>query len=107
MLAAGLAFAAAPAAAPTHLVPGGVSVGGVRVGGLNSERARLRVETAFARPVLIAYKGKTLRITPRQVAAAISVDTAVSSALAATPHSAIALPVRYSGSKLDKLVAFL
>jgi lipoprotein-anchoring transpeptidase ErfK/SrfK len=106
-LAAGLACAAAPAAAPTRVIPAGVSVGGIRVGGLSAEPARLRVETAFARPVLIRYKHKTLRITPRQVAAAISVDTALSSAFAATPRSAIALPVRFSDGRLDKLVAFL
>ena len=74
LLAAGLACAAAPAAAPTRVIPPGVSVGGIRVGGLSAEPARLRVEAAFARPVLIAYKGKTLRIAPRQVAAAISDD---------------------------------
>jgi lipoprotein-anchoring transpeptidase ErfK/SrfK len=46
-------------------------------------------------------------VTPREVAAAISVDEAVSSALAATPRSNIALPVSYSHKKLDKVVAFL
>ena len=107
LLAAGSACAAAPGAAPTRLIPPGVSVGGVRVGSLSAEPARLRVETAFARPILIRYRHKTLRITPRQVAAAISVDAAVSSAFAATPRSAIALPVRFSDTKLDKLVAFL
>jgi lipoprotein-anchoring transpeptidase ErfK/SrfK len=107
LLAAGLACAAAPAAAPTRVISPGVSIAGIRVGGLSAEPARLRVEAAFARPVLISYKGKTLRITPRQVAAAISVDSAVGAALAATPRSDIALPVHYSGAKLDKLVAFL
>src|SRR5205085_1858814 len=98
---------AAPAAAPTRVIAAGVTVGGIRVGGLSAEPARLRVEVAFARPVLVAYKGKTMRIAPRQVAAAISVDTAVGAALAATPRSDIALPVRYTGTKLGKLVAFL
>jgi lipoprotein-anchoring transpeptidase ErfK/SrfK len=107
VLAAGLACTATPAAAPTRVIPSGVSVGGVRVGGLSAEPARVRVEAAFARPVSVAYHGKVLRLTPRQVGAAISVDTAVSSALAATPHSKIALPVDYSREKLDKLVTFL
>jgi len=106
VLAAGLACTATPAAAPTRVIPTGVSVGGVRVGGLSAEPARLRVQAAFARPVSVAYQGKVLRVTPREVAAAISVDAAVSSALAATPHSNIALPVNYSHEKLDKLVAF-
>jgi lipoprotein-anchoring transpeptidase ErfK/SrfK len=107
IISAGLACAAAPAAAPTRVIPAGVAVGGVRVGGLSAEPARLRVEAAFARPVTVVYRHKTLRFTPRQVAAAISVDTAVGSALAATPHSHIALPVHYSDAKLDKLVQFL
>jgi lipoprotein-anchoring transpeptidase ErfK/SrfK len=107
VLAAGLAAAATPAAAPTRLIPAGVSVGGVRVGGLSAEPARLRVQAAFARPVSIDYRGRVLTVTPREVAAAISVDAAVSSALAATPHSTIALPVEYSQEKVDKLVALL
>ncbi len=107
VLAAGLACAATPAAAPTRMIPAGVSVGKVRVGGLSAEPARLRVQAAFARPVSVAYQGKLLTVTPREVAAAISVDAAVSSALAATPHSNIALPVSYSPAKLDKVVALL
>lgn len=89
------------------MIPAGVSVGGVRVGGLSAEPARLRVQASFARPVSVAYQGNVLTVTPREVAAAISVDAAVSSALAATPHSDIALPISYSHEKLDKLVAFL
>jgi lipoprotein-anchoring transpeptidase ErfK/SrfK len=107
VLAAGLACAATPAAAPTRVIPAGVSVAGVRVGGLSAEPARLRVQAAFARPVAVAYQGHILTVTPHQVAAAISVDAAVSSALAATPRSDIALPVKYSHQKLDKLVASL
>jgi lipoprotein-anchoring transpeptidase ErfK/SrfK len=107
VLAAGLACAATPAAAPTRVIPSGVSVGGVHVGGLSAEPARLRVQAAFARPVSIAYRDKVLRITPREIAAVISVDAAVSSALSATPRSNIGLPVSYSHEKLDKLVAFL
>jgi lipoprotein-anchoring transpeptidase ErfK/SrfK len=107
VLAASLACTATPAAAPTRVIPTGVSVGGVRVGGLSAEPARLRVQAAFARPVSVAYRGKVLQVTPRQVAAAIGVDAAISSALAATPHSDIALPFNYSHERLDKLVAFL
>jgi lipoprotein-anchoring transpeptidase ErfK/SrfK len=105
VLAAGLACAATPAAAPTRAIPAGVSVGGVRVGGLSAEPARLRIQAAFARPVSVAFGGNVLQVTPRRVAAAIGVDAAVSSALAATPHSEIALPVDYSPKKLDLLVA--
>jgi lipoprotein-anchoring transpeptidase ErfK/SrfK len=107
VLAAGLACAATPAAAPTRVIPQGVSVGGLRVGGLSAEPARLRVQAAFARPVSIAYRGAVLQVTPREVDATIGVDDAVSSALEATPHSDIALPVEYSSKKLDKVVELL
>jgi lipoprotein-anchoring transpeptidase ErfK/SrfK len=105
--AAGLACAATPGAAPTRVIPAGVSVGGVRVGGLSAEPARLRIQAAFARPVAVDYRGKTVRITPHEAAAAFSADAAVSAALAATPHSDITLPVHFSYRKLDQLVAFL
>jgi lipoprotein-anchoring transpeptidase ErfK/SrfK len=89
------------------VIPAGVSIGGVRVGGLSAEPARLRVEAAFARPVSVAYGPKSLRVTPRELAAEVSVNAAVSSALSATPRSDIGLPVSYSKTKLDKLVASL
>lgn len=107
VLAAGLACAATPAAAPTPLIPQGVSVGGLPVGGLSAEPARLRVEAAFARPISIAYRGQVLQVAPREVGAATSIDAAVGSALSATPRSSIALPVEYSKQKLDRLVALL
>jgi lipoprotein-anchoring transpeptidase ErfK/SrfK len=107
LVAAALACAAAPAAAPTRVIPAGVTVGGVRVGGLSAEPARARVEAAFARPVLVSYKGKPERISPRRLGAGSSVQAAVSSALAATPRSRIALPVRYSARKVAAVVASL
>jgi lipoprotein-anchoring transpeptidase ErfK/SrfK len=107
VLAAGLACAATPAAAPTRVIPQGVSVGGLKVGGLSAEPARLRVQAAFARPVSIAYNGKVMQVTPRQLDAVIGLDDAIGSALEATARSDIALPVEYSQEKLDKLVEFL
>src|SRR5438270_1776181 len=106
-IAAGLAAAATPAATPTRVVPAGVSVGGIAVGGLSAEPARARIDAAFAQPVRILAAGKLLRVGPAQVGAASSVDDAVSSALDATPRSKIALPVRYSTKKIEKLVAHL
>jgi lipoprotein-anchoring transpeptidase ErfK/SrfK len=106
-IAGGLAAAATPAATPTQVIPPGVSIGGIRVSGLSAEPARARIDTAFARPVRILADGKLLRIGPTQIGATTSVDAAVSSALNATPRSKIALPVRYSTAKVDKLVAHL
>jgi lipoprotein-anchoring transpeptidase ErfK/SrfK len=106
-IAAGLAAAATPAATPTQVIPGGVSVGGISVGGLSAEPARTRIDAAFAKPVRIVADGKVLRVGPAQIGAITSVDAAVSSALNATPRSRIALPVRYSTKKIDRLVAHL
>jgi lipoprotein-anchoring transpeptidase ErfK/SrfK len=107
VIAGGLAAAATPAATPTQVVPAGVSIGGIRVAGLSAEPARTRIDAAFARPVRIVADGKLLRVGPAQIGATGSVDAAISSALNATPRSKIALPVRYSTAKVDKLVARL
>jgi lipoprotein-anchoring transpeptidase ErfK/SrfK len=107
LAAAGLACAAAPASTPMRPIPAGVVVAGIRVGGLTAEPARARVEAAYSRPLLIVYRGKRMRISPRQVGASSSIDAAITSALAATPHSGIALPVRYSGGRIKALVSYL
>jgi lipoprotein-anchoring transpeptidase ErfK/SrfK len=105
--AAGLACAASPASTPTRTVPAGVAVAGVSVAGLSAEPARARIETAFARSIRVTYKGKNIWIRPDKLGAGLSVDAAVSSALAATPRSRIALPVRYSHAKVAEAVASL
>ena len=88
-------------------MPQGVSISGVRVGGLSAEPARARIETAFARSIRVTYQGKNIWISPESLGAGLSVSAAVSSALAATPQSHIALPVRYSRGRLDNTVAAL
>ncbi len=105
--AAGLACAAAPASTPTRAVPGGVTVAGIRVGGLTSEPARSRIGAAFLRPVSITYDGTTMSVDPASVGARVDVNAAVSSALAATPASKIAVPITYSRAKAAALIARL
>jgi len=105
--AAGLACTAAPASTPTRTVPVGVSVGSVRIGGLSAEPARAAVESAFNRPIRVRYGGKIVSWPPEALGAGLSVDAAVSAALAATPQSRIALPVRSSRSKIASVVASL
>jgi lipoprotein-anchoring transpeptidase ErfK/SrfK len=105
--AAGLACAAAPASQPTRTIPAGVAVGGVGVGSLSAEPARARIEAAFARPLTIRFHGEETIVPPARVGATLNVDAAVSSALAATPRSRIALPVRYSGARVAHLIASL
>ncbi len=105
--AAGLACAAAPASTPTRTIPAGVSVGGIAVGGLSAEPARAVVERAFGRPVRVRSSDATVSVRPEALGAGLSVDTAVGAALAATPHSRIALPVRSSHAKIAAVVASL
>jgi lipoprotein-anchoring transpeptidase ErfK/SrfK len=105
--AAGLACAAAPASTPTRTVPAGVSVAHVRIGGLSAEPARARIEQAFSRSIRVTYRHKNIWIRPESLGAGLSVEAAVTSALAATPRSKIALPVRYSRAKVDHVVTEL
>ena len=102
--AAGLACAAAPASTPTRSIPLGVSISGVAVGGLSSEPARARVEAAFERSIRVTFRHHNIWISPERLGAGLSVDAAVTSALAATPDSRIALPVRYSGMQVAGVV---
>jgi lipoprotein-anchoring transpeptidase ErfK/SrfK len=105
--AAGLACAAAPASERTPTIPAGVEVAGLHLGGLSAEPARARLDAAFARPVTVVYHGRATAIDPASLAAKVNVDAAVSSALAATPRSRIALPVTYARAKAAALVAGL
>ena len=102
--AAGLACAAAPASEPTTVIPAGVTVAGLTVGGLSAEPARAAVDAAFTQPVTIAYPAGQTVVDPDQIGARINADAAVASALAATPHSRIALPVTYSGARAARIV---
>jgi lipoprotein-anchoring transpeptidase ErfK/SrfK len=105
--AAGLACAAAPASTPTRSIPLGVSISGVAVGGLSSEPARARVEAAFQRSIRVTFQHRNIWIRPDQLGAGLSIDAAVTSALAATPGSRIALPVRYSHKQVAGVVGRL
>jgi lipoprotein-anchoring transpeptidase ErfK/SrfK len=102
--AAGLACAAAPASTPTRSIPLGVSITGVTVGGLSSEPARARVESAFERSIRVTFRHRNIWIRPDELGAGLSVEAAVTSALAATPGSRIALPVRYSHRQVAAVV---
>jgi lipoprotein-anchoring transpeptidase ErfK/SrfK len=107
VLASGLAATSTPASTPTRTVPRGVAIAGVGVGGLSSEPARARIEAAFARSIRVTYEGKNIWIAPESLGAGLSASAAVSSALAATPGSHIALPVHYSSGRLNTAVAAL
>jgi lipoprotein-anchoring transpeptidase ErfK/SrfK len=74
------------------------------VGGLSAEPARTRIEAAFNRPITLSFHGASTSISPAALGAKLSVNAAVSSALAATPRSRIGLPVRYSPAQIAKLI---
>jgi lipoprotein-anchoring transpeptidase ErfK/SrfK len=107
VLAAGLACAAAPAAKQTPLIQPGVKVLGVPVGGLSSEPARAKVSAAFLRPIEIRYGNERLIVRPGRLGAGAGVDAAVTSALAATPQSRIALPISFSQPDIKSYVDWL
>jgi lipoprotein-anchoring transpeptidase ErfK/SrfK len=99
--AAGIACTAAPAAEELQAIAPGVTVLGAKVGGLTAQPALHRIESAYTRPITIVYRGETMVVSPDALGTRASVDRAVRSALAATPHSRIGLPVHFS----DKAVA--
>src|SRR5215208_5662495 len=85
LLAAGIACAAAPASTPTPLIAPGVTVLGIPV----------------------VYRGKPMTLTPENFGAGAGVDAAVTSALAATSRSKIALPIQYSNHSIDTYLRWL
>jgi lipoprotein-anchoring transpeptidase ErfK/SrfK len=105
--AAGLACAAAPASERTRTIAPGIDVAGLSVAGLSAEPARARIDAAVSTPLTLVGGNRQTRIDPAALDAKVDVDAAVSSALAATPGSRIALPVTYSRRKAAKLVARL
>jgi lipoprotein-anchoring transpeptidase ErfK/SrfK len=107
LVAAGLACAAAPAAQRGRAIPEGVRVGSVTVGGLLAVPAQERIASQLDAPVTIAAGDKTVTVAPSALGARLDVHAAVGAALAATPGSRIALPVRTAPAKVDAVVASL
>src|SRR5262245_54133513 len=107
VVAAGIASAAAPASERTHIIAPGVKVLGMRVGGLTAPPAERRIARAVGRPITIGYRGETMVVTPGRLGAQASIARAVRAALAATRHSRIGLPVRFSEQAVDRYVATL
>jgi lipoprotein-anchoring transpeptidase ErfK/SrfK len=101
---AGLACAAAPASTPSRTIPADVTVSGIQVGGLTAEPARRRVEDAFSRPLRIETPDGVTRVAPARAGSKFDVNAAITSALGATAHSEIAVPVRYSRTLTARIV---
>jgi lipoprotein-anchoring transpeptidase ErfK/SrfK len=98
-LAAGLAALAAVGAAapfagpPLRPIAHGVTVGGVPVGGLTSERARVRLARAFAKPLALNLGTRRWSVSPRRFHARAAVDAAVARALRAGRGERVYVPV--------------
>src|SRR3954447_16887509 len=103
VVAAGLACAAAPAAQRARAIAPGVHVGAVAVGGLLAVPARTRLAAQLQTPLSVG----SVRISPRALGTHLDVNAAITAALAATPGSRIALPVRTTPAKVDAVIADL
>jgi lipoprotein-anchoring transpeptidase ErfK/SrfK len=101
---AGIACTTAPASEKVHVIAPGVKVLGAPVGGLTPQAARAQIQRAFTRPIEIVYRGRPILVSPRALGARASIERAVRSALAATPRSRIALPVRFSKTAVSAYV---
>jgi lipoprotein-anchoring transpeptidase ErfK/SrfK len=104
LAAAGIAATAAPAAEQLQLIAPGVRVFGTHVGGLTLDPARMRLQSALARPVSIVYRGDVITVSPNALGMQASVDRALRRALHARPHARLKLAVSYSSPAIDRYV---
>jgi lipoprotein-anchoring transpeptidase ErfK/SrfK len=107
LAAAGVACAAAPAAERLQMIAPGVRILGAHVGGLTLQPARIRVQSALARPLRIVYRGETFAVAPSTFAPRANVDRALASALDARAQTRIPLHVSFSGPAIARYVAAL
>jgi hypothetical protein len=93
-----------PPEPPPEFIPQGVTVGGVNVGGLLLDQAYREVEDASGDPLVLAFKGRTFVIAPKQLGTKLLVRQAVNDALEAAPGEAVGLPVRIRGDAVRAYV---
>jgi hypothetical protein len=93
-----------PPEPPPEFIPQGVTVGGVNVGGLLLDQAYREVEDASGDPLVLAFKGRTFVISPKQLGTKLLVRQAVNDALEAAPGEAVGLPVRIRGDAVRAYV---
>jgi lipoprotein-anchoring transpeptidase ErfK/SrfK len=105
VVSAALACAAAPGATSVPAIEPGVTLGGVAVGGLTTEPARVQVEAALAKPLVIAYGNMSWFAWPDSLRLETDVDAAVHRALTAGPGDAMPLDARWSRAEVARLAA--
>jgi hypothetical protein len=82
----------------------GVTIGGIDVGGLIADDATTAVTSFFETPLPLLVTGHQVAVTPDQLGAAAYVKDAVTSALAASPGTAIKLYVKTNRHKSEAYV---
>ena len=82
-------------------IAAGVTIGHVPVGGLTYDRASQKVESAFARPlVLVVSRTRKIRLAPDEVGARPNVQKAVSRARYSRPGTRVPLDVSVSRTRI-------
>jgi lipoprotein-anchoring transpeptidase ErfK/SrfK len=82
-----------------------VTIGGTLVGGMTVDEATAAVKEAFARTIPLDGPAFELLLAPQKVGATASIRSAVTTALAAAPGTAVRLPVAVSSARVQRYVA--
>ncbi len=77
----------------SELLPDGVTIGGIPVGGLTAETAAQVVQSAFDRPLVLTWSGRSWQVAPFALGASAHVAAAVNRARTAAPGSEVQLVV--------------
>lgn len=85
-----------------RVVAAGVSVSGLDVSGLTAREAERALEAFAARPVVLAYEGRSWRYAPQSLGATIDVNAAVRDALGARQGEHVRLPVSVNERTLNR-----
>lgn len=91
LVVAALAPALRGDAAPPVLIQPGVTLAGIPVGGMSNEQAQAALRPAFAKPVRLAYGGRSWRLLPTRFGAKVTIAEGVLQALGAQTGSSIPL----------------
>ena len=90
-----------------QLIADGVTIGGIDVGGLTADDATTAITSFFETPLPLLVTGHQIAVTPDQLGARAYAKDAVTSALAASPGTAIKLHVKTNRHKSEAFVRSL
>jgi len=89
-----------PAFAQDPKIPAGVTIQGILVENMTADQATVAVHEFASRPFTLRFRTRTWEATPWRVGASSNVETAVSTALAAAPGTAVPLRVSINSDRL-------